>query len=78
MRLPVPPREQRGEEDAWPLTPCKWEFQKNKGVRARDLTPRRMGAFSGAGKGNTLIFLWISSCAKNWNCFEERLKEAKC
>jgi hypothetical protein len=42
------------------------------------LTPRRMGAFSGAGKGNTLIFLWISSCAKNWNCFEERLKEAKC
>ena len=33
MRLPVPPREQRGREDASPWLPCKSEFQKNTGVQ---------------------------------------------
>jgi hypothetical protein len=32
MRLPVPPREQQGNEDASPPQPCKSEFQKNTGA----------------------------------------------
>ena len=42
MRLPVPPREQRGGEDASPQPPCKSEFQKNtKGDISRALLLRR-------------------------------------
>ena len=33
MRLPVPPREQRGGEDASQQQPCKSEFQKNTGLQ---------------------------------------------
>jgi hypothetical protein len=33
MRLPVPPREQRGGEDASPPQPCKSESQKNTGAQ---------------------------------------------
>jgi len=33
MRLPVPPREQRADEDASPQPPCKSEFQKNTGLQ---------------------------------------------
>ena len=42
MRLPVPPREQRGDEDASPQPPCKSEFQKNtKGDVGIPLLSRR-------------------------------------